>query len=46
LAAEGKLVVDDPLGRNDKTYRGIFILDAATFEEAEALLQTDTAIRK
>jgi len=44
LAAEGKLVVAGPLGRNEKTYRGIFILDAATFEEAEALLKTDPAI--
>jgi uncharacterized protein YciI len=44
LAAEGKLIVAGPLSRNEKTYRGIFILDAATFEEAEALLQTDLAI--
>lgn len=44
LAAEGKLVVAGPLSRNEKAYRGIFILDAASFEEAEALLQTDPAI--
>ncbi|MBW6497162.1 MAG: hypothetical protein K0B09_02110 [Bacteroidales bacterium] len=44
LAAEGKLIVAGPLGRNEKTYRGIFILDDATLEEAEALLQTDPAI--
>lgn len=44
LAAEGKLIVAGPLGRNEKTYRGIFILNAATLGEAEALLQTDPAI--
>lgn len=44
LAEEGKLVVAGPLGRNDKTYRGIFILNASTIEEAEQLLQTDPAV--
>lgn len=44
LAEEGKLIVAGPLGRNEKNYRGIFILNAATLEEAEALLQTDPAI--
>jgi len=44
LAAEGKLIVAGPLGKNEKNYRGIFILDATTLEEAEALLQTDPAI--
>lgn len=46
LADEGKLIVAGPLGKNDKTYRGIFILDVQTVEEAEALLQTDPAIRE
>ncbi|MGK4567283.1 YciI family protein [Flavobacterium sp. 3HN19-14] len=45
LATEGKLVVACPLGKNDKTYRGIFILNVKTTEEAEALLQTDPAIK-
>ena len=40
----GKLVVAGPLGKNDKTYRGIFILNVATMEEAAELLQTDPAI--
>jgi uncharacterized protein YciI len=44
LAEEGKLVVAGPLGRNDKTYRGIFILNASTPEEAKQLLQTDPAV--
>lgn len=46
LADEGKLVVAGPLGQNDKTYRGIFILNVASIEEAELLLQTDPAIKE
>ncbi|MGF1586938.1 MAG: DUF6265 family protein [Bacteroidales bacterium] len=46
LAEEGKLVVAGPLGSNKNNYRGIFILNAATTEEAEALLKTDPAIRE
>jgi uncharacterized protein YciI len=45
LAANNKLVVAGPLGKNDKTYRGIFILNVATMEEAKALLETDPAIK-
>jgi uncharacterized protein YciI len=45
LVAEGKLIVAGPLGQNDKAYRGIYILDVATVEEAQLLLQTDPAIK-
>jgi uncharacterized protein len=44
LADEGKLVVAGPLGKNEKSYRGIFILNVKTEEEAKALLQNDPAI--
>ncbi len=44
LANEGKLVVAGPLGRNEKAYRGIFILNTANIQEAELLLRTDPAI--
>jgi uncharacterized protein YciI len=44
LADEGKLVLAGPLGKNDKSYRGIFILNVKTEEEAKVLLQTDPAI--
>ena len=44
LVEEGRLVVAGPMGKNDKTYRGIFILDVPTIEEAEKLLQTDPAV--
>lgn len=44
LAKSGDLVVAGPLGKNDLTYRGIFILNAKTAEEAEALLKSDPAV--
>ena len=46
LAAENKLVVAGPLQKNDKNYRGIFILNVKTKEEALVLLQTDPAIKQ
>ncbi len=46
LVKEGKLIVAGPMGKNDKTYRGIFILkDIATLDEAKELLQTDPAVK-
>ena len=45
LAANGKLIVAGPFGKNDKTYRGIFILNVKTIEEANALLETDPTIK-
>lgn len=45
LAKEGKLVVAGPLGKNDKNYRGIFILNVKTIAEATALLETDPAVK-
>ncbi len=44
LAQAGKLVVAGPLGENDRAYRGIYIFDVKTTEEAETLLQSDPAI--
>ncbi|MCX2682073.1 DUF6265 family protein [Galbibacter sp. EGI 63066] len=45
LVEEGKLIVAGPFGKNDDNYRGIFILDVTTVEDAEKLLQTDPAIK-
>ncbi len=45
LVKEGKLIVAGPLGKNDKTYRGIFILNVPTVEEAGELVQTDPAVK-
>lgn len=45
LVELGKLIVAGPLGRNDKTYRGIYIFDkVGSMEEMEGMLQTDPAI--
>ena len=44
LAAENKLVVAGPLKKNEKNYRGIFILDARSLAEAKELLKTDPAV--
>lgn len=41
LAADGKLAVAGPFGKNDANFRGIFILNAATIEEAKKLVDTD-----
>lgn len=45
MESMGKLIVAGPLGKNDKTYRGIFILNTKTPEETKALLETDPAIK-
>lgn len=45
LVKAGYLVVAGPFGKNDKQYRGIFILKAGNKEEAEKLLATDPAIK-
>jgi uncharacterized protein YciI len=46
LAKDGKLVVAGPFKKNDKQFRGIFILNVKTLTEAQELLQTDPAIEK
>jgi uncharacterized protein YciI len=46
LVKEKKLIVAGPLGKNDQTYRGIFILDVPTIEEAKTLVQTDPAVKE
>lgn len=44
LADEGKLIVAGPLGKNDKTYRGIFIMNVESVDEAKQLVLTDPAV--
>ncbi|MFZ4521840.1 MAG: YciI family protein [Bacteroidales bacterium] len=46
MAAIGKLIVAGPLGKNEKAYRGIFILNVKSIEEATALLETDPTIKE
>ncbi|WP_136668398.1 YciI family protein [Flavobacterium sp. H122] len=45
LAKEGKLVIAGPFMKNDKNYRGIFIFNCKTVEEAQKLVETDPAVR-
>jgi uncharacterized protein YciI len=45
LAGEGKLVVAGPFGKNDKNYRGLYIFNATTIEEAEKLVVLDPAVK-
>ncbi len=46
LADAGKLIIAGPLGKNEKTYRGIFILNVQTLEDANELLQSDPAVQE
>ncbi|WP_313805161.1 YciI family protein [Flavobacterium sp.] len=45
LAKEGKLVVAGPFMKNDRNYRGIFIFNCSTVEEAQKLVETDPAVK-
>lgn len=44
LADEGKLVLAGPFGKNERTYRGLFIFNVATVEEAQKLVDTDPVV--
>lgn len=45
LAKEGKLALAGPFqGSNERNYRGMFIFNVKTKEEAEALVKTDPAV--
>lgn len=44
LEAEGKLVVAGPFGNNDLAFRGMYIFDVPSVQEAKVLLKSDPAI--
>ena len=44
LHSEGILKAAGPFGKNDFTWRGLFILDCKTKEEAENYVKTDPAV--
>ena len=44
MAANGKLIVAGPLEKNEQGYRGIFIFNVKTLEEARTLVDTDPAV--
>jgi uncharacterized protein YciI len=45
LADEGKLAVAGPFGKNDKAFRGLYIFNVPTIEEAEKLVVLDPAVK-
>ncbi len=45
LVKINKLIVAGPLAKNDKTYRGIFILNTKSIAEAQEILATDPAVK-
>ena len=45
MAEAGLLSVAGPFEKNDKNYRGIFILNVTTIKEAEQLVATDPTIK-
>ena len=46
LVEQGIMIVAGPIGKNDKTYRGIFILNVKTIDDVKELLQTDPAVKE
>ena len=44
LVKENKLIVAGPFKKNEKAYRGLFILNVKNLEEANKILETDPAI--
>jgi uncharacterized protein len=44
LALQNKLILAGPLGKNDKNYEGIFVLNTESLKEAEKMLETDPAV--
>lgn len=46
LVEEKKLIVAGPLGKNENTYRGIFIFNVSSIDEARQLLETDPAVKE
>ena len=45
LAEAGKLAVAGPFMKNDKGYRGLYIFNAKTIEEAQQIVDTDPAVK-
>ena len=45
LADEGKLAVAGPFGKNEKSFRGLYIFNVATVEDAQKLTEMDPAVK-
>jgi len=46
MVENGKLIVAGPMAKNEKTYRGIFILDTTDSTEVNNLLNADPSIKE
>ena len=46
MSEAGKLVIAGPFDTNDKSFRGLFLLNVATVEKARELVQSDPTIRE
>lgn len=46
MVKNGKLIVAGPMAKNEKTYRGIFILDTTDSTEVSDLLNADPSIKE
>jgi len=46
LVEDKKLIVAGPFDANELSYRGLFILNVKTLDEAQQLLETDPAIKE
>jgi uncharacterized protein YciI len=42
----GKLIIAGPFGKNEDSFRGIFILNVTSFDDANELLKGDPAIKE
>lgn len=45
MADMGKLILAGPFDKNDRGYRGIFIFNVATVDEAQKLVETDPTVK-
>jgi len=45
LAESGKLLVAGPFGKNELTYRGLFILNTSSLDDAKQIIASDPAIK-
>jgi uncharacterized protein YciI len=45
MAEAGKLAVAGPFQTNDKQYRGLYIFNVSTIEEAQKIVETDPAVK-
>jgi uncharacterized protein YciI len=45
LASEGKLALAGPFGKNDEAFRGLFIFNTASLDDAKAWVATDPAVK-